>query len=295
MRGTNARMLRGLLPLLALCVALGARAAEGQHVFWEVAGRHNTVYLLGSVHVLQADDATLPAVANAAYDEAEHIVEELDLFTATAELFSPEAMALQMLPEGSTLPQLLGADLHRRLVGVAQSLGMDADFLARMQPWYVATMIAQVRASRAGFAAESGVDYQIAMRARRDGKPITGLETALDQLAVLASMSPEEQAQFLEATLEETESVDELRRITQAWRNGDLAQLEDLLNQGVAESPEFFQRLVVDRNLDWLPQIEQMLAHPTDDFLVVTGAAHMVGEQGLVELLRGKGFVVERK
>lgn len=288
-------MLRGLLPLLALCAALGVRAAEGQHVFWEVAGRYNTVYLLGSVHVLHADDAALPAVADAAYADAEHLVEELDLFTATAELFSPDALALQMLPEGRTLQQVLGPTLHERLVGVAQPLGMDTDFLARMQPWYVATMIAQMRAARAGFAAESGVDYQLAMRARRDGKPITGLETAIDQLKVLASMTLEEQGQFLDATLGETETVDELRRITQAWRNGDLAQLEELLNQGVQESPEFFHRLVVDRNLNWLPQIEQMLAHPTDDFLVVTGAAHMVGDQGLVELLRRKGFVIKRK
>lgn len=288
-------MLRGLLPLLVLCAALPARAADGRHVFWEVAGRHNTVYLMGSVHVLHADDSALPAVANAAYDDAEHIVEELDLFAAPAELFSPEAMALQTLPAGRTLQQVLGPDLHGRLAAVAQSLGIDADFLVRMQPWYVATMITQVRAARAGFAAETGVDYQIAMRARRDGKPLTGLETALDQLGVLASMSLEEQRAFLAATLEETETVEELRRITQAWRNGDLAQLEELLRQGAQESPGFFKRLVADRNMNWLPQIEQMLAHPTDDYLVVTGAAHMVGELGLVELLRRKGFVVTRK
>jgi uncharacterized protein YbaP (TraB family) len=260
-----------------------------------VAGRHNTLYLMGSVHVLHADDSALPAVANAAYTAAERIVEELDLFSATAELFSPEAMALQILPEGSTLQQVLGAELHGRLVTAVQPLGIDADFLARMQPWYIATMIAQVRAARAGYTAETGVDYQIAMRARRDGKPLTGLETALDQLAVLASMSLEDQSRFLEATIEETGTVEELQRITQAWRNGDLALLEDLLRQGAEEAPEFFKRLVADRNRTWMPQIEQMLEHPTDDYLVVTGAAHMVGEEGLVALLRSKGFVVTRK
>jgi hypothetical protein len=122
-----------------------------------------------------------------------------------------------------------------------------------------------------------------------------GLETAVEQLSILASMSPEEQRRFLEATLDEADTVQQLRTITEAWRSGDLPRLEELLRQGAAESPGFFRRLVVERNLRWLPQIEKMLADPADDYLVVTGAAHMLGEEGLVELLRRKGYKVTRR
>jgi uncharacterized protein YbaP (TraB family) len=153
----------------------------------------------------------------------------------------------------------------------------------------------QARLMQAGFSPLDGVDYQIAMRAQRDRKPLRGLETAMDQLSLFANLPLEEQREFLRATLEETDAASELSEITAVWRRGDLAQLEALLRSGAAESPEFFKALTTDRNLRWVPQIETMLAHPEDDYLVVTGALHMVGDDGLVELLRRKGYKVERK
>jgi uncharacterized protein len=278
------------LPLLA-----APARADGQSVFWEVAGRHNTVYLLGSVHVLHATDRALPAVSDAAYLDAEQIVEELDLFAAAGELLSPQVMALQMLPAGQTLPVVLGPALHARLQAAARELNFDPDFFVSMQPWFVATLITQLRLTKAGYSAQDGVDFQIAARAQRDGKPIVGLETVAQQLGFLSSMSMDEQRDFLAATLDESSGAEELQETTAAWRRGDLKTLEALLRKGDAEMPALFQRIVVDRNLAWMPRLEQMLADPKDDYLVVTGALHMVGEQGLVELLRKKGYQVTRK
>lgn len=281
--------------LLALVLSAPVRADDGQSVFWEIAGRHNTVYLLGSVHVLHATDRSLPAVSEAAYLDAEKIVEELDLFAAAGELLTPEVMALQMLPAGQTLPAILGPELHARLKAAAKELNFDADFFVSMQPWFVATLVTQLRLTRAGYSAQDGVDFQIAARAQRDGKPLIGLETVAQQLGFLSDMPMAQQREFLAATLEETSSAQELQETTAAWRRGDLKTLEELLRKGDAEMPELFQRIVVDRNRAWLPRIEQMLADPADDYLVVTGALHMVGKDGLVEMLRDKGYQITRK
>jgi uncharacterized protein YbaP (TraB family) len=165
-----------------------------------------------------------------------------------------------------------------------------------MQPWFVAVLIAELRYTKAGYSAQDGVDCQIATRAQRDGKPLKGLETVAQQLGFLATMPMDEQREFLAATLEESADAAELREITAAWRKGDLKRLEKLLRDGELESPELYQRIVVDRNRAWLPQIEAMLADAGDhDYLVVTGAAHMVGKQGLVELLREKGYSIKRR
>ena len=283
------------LVLCALLACTGAvAAAEGQHVFWQIDGKHNTVYLLGSIHLLPSDQRTLPEVANAAYADAEVIVEELDLLAASGDMLSAEALALQMLPEGKTLPGVLGAALHQRLVDAIKPLGMDPDFLVRMQPWYVAMMVTQLRFLRGGFSPQDGVDYQIAMRAQKDAKPLKGLETAVEQLGLFASMPMPEQIELLKGTLDESSDASELRKLTDAWHAGNLPQLESLLRQGAEESPEVFKVLVTDRNLRWIPEIETMLQHPSDDYLVVTGAAHMLGQQGLVELLRRKGYTVTR-
>jgi uncharacterized protein YbaP (TraB family) len=285
-----------LFPSLAvgLLACLSARA-DGEHVFWEVSGQHNTVYLLGSVHLLHSNDKALPSVTEAAYLDAEIIVQELDILGAAAELTSSAALALQTLPEGQTLAAVLGTDLHVQLQKAAAPLHIDTDFLTRMQPWYVAMQIMQARLLKAGFSPLDGVDYQIAIRAQQDSKPLRGLETAVDQLSVFAKLPMDEQREFLRATLEEADPARQLAEITAVWRRGDLAELETLLRSGAEESPEFFKALTTDRNLRWMPQIEAMLAHPEDDYLVVTGALHMVGEDGLVELLRRKGYRIERR
>lgn len=285
------RLVAGLIG--GLLLPLLAQAAD-QHVFWEVAGRQNTVYLMGSVHVLKSGDATLPQVVDGAYRDAETIVEELDPFAAPAEMASEAALALQALPADKTLAGVLGEVLHQRLAEQSATLRIDMDFVARKQPWYVALLVLQARLTQGGFNAADGVDHQIALRAQRDGKPVRGLETAVEQFGVFAAMSMEEQCEFLAGMLDDEDMIQDLDEVTAAWRRGDLPLLESLLRSGAEESPRFFRALTTERNLRWLPQIEAMLADPRDDYLVITGALHMVGDEGLVELLRRKGYKVRR-
>jgi uncharacterized protein len=283
----------GLAALLAFAPA--TRASDSRHVFWEVAGKHNTVYLMGSVHLLHEGDRALPAVSERAYLDAEVLVEELDVFAMLGEVLGAEALKHQFLPQGQTLAQVIGPELHDQLRVVAQPLGLDMDRLGRMQPWFVATTVSSLRLMKSGYSPQDGVDYQLAERAHRDGKPIEGFETAVQQLAYFAALSMDQQRRFLASTLQESAGADELRTITDAWRRGDLGALEGLLRQSMDESPELFGRIITDRNRNWLPRIEQMLVDPARDYLVVTGALHMVGPQGLVELLRDRGYAITRK
>ncbi len=187
-------------PCLALLAAPASRADDA-HVFWEVAGQHNTVYLLGSVHVLSATDHALPTVTEGAYRNAEVLVEELDLSSVASDLLTPEVMAQTMLPQGQSLSTVLGPELNEQLRAAAKPLGLDLDFTNRMQPWYVASLVSSLRLMKAGYSPQDGVDFQIAERAKRDGKPIEGLETTAQQLGFLASLPMEQQRQFLAATL----------------------------------------------------------------------------------------------
>lgn len=279
---------------LALLLGGGARAEEVRPFLWAVAGEHNTVYLLGSVHVLHASDRALPPPAEAAYADAEVIVEELDPFLAQAQIFSAEVVALQFLPPGKSLAALIGAELNQQLLAAAKPVGLDPEYVDRMQPWYVATLLTSLRQMAAGYTAEDGVDMQIAQRARRDQKPLVGLETVAEQLGFFAAMSQQQQIEMLRESLDDAAAEQELQELTEAWRRGDLAALEASLMEGLEEMPELFERIVVQRNHAWLGRIEQMLADPEQDYLVVTGALHLVGPQGLVELLRERGYRMTR-
>jgi uncharacterized protein YbaP (TraB family) len=288
------RALRAFTLSLGLLCAVVAQA-DGQSTFWEVTGKHNKLWLFGSVHVLHSSDMALPPVANQAYGESEVIVEELNIEEMIGDAFSAAGQRIQMLPEGQTLTAAVGPELYARLQQEARKLGLDLDFMQRMQPWFVALQIQSLRLMRAGFNPVNGVDMQIAIRARQDGKPLRGLETVADQMDIFAGLSMAEQREFLRGTLDEDDSAAQLREITAAWRRGDVQMLGEELRKGAAEAPALFKKLTIDRNLRWLPEIEKMLQDRDRDYLVVAGALHMVGRDGLVELLRSKGYKVEQK
>ena len=294
--GWTATLRCGLLGLIALLGAAPAFADDGgRHTFWEVTGKHNKLWLLGSIHVLQDGDSALPQVALTAYANAETIVEEIDLNAAMTDLLGGGAANLQVLPQGQTLAGVLGPRLYARLQQEARKLDIDVELMSGLQPWYVAVQLQQQQLMREGFNPLSGVDMQIALRAQGDGKPLQGLETVADQLGLFARLSMDEQREMLRSILDEKDPMSQLREIVTAWRTGDTGALERELRKGAEESPELFRKLTTERNLRWLPQLEKMLQDPKDDYLIVTGALHMVGRDGLVELLRRKGYRVEQK
>jgi uncharacterized protein YbaP (TraB family) len=162
-----------------------------------------------------------------------------------------------------------------------------------MEPWAVALLYSATQMTRAGLDPQLGVEEQLLRRAAVDHKPITGLETLEFQLSLFDSLSPEAQARLLEMTVAEAGDVErELDGMGTAWRSGDASQLERLLLREYREFPDLYESLVYRRNRDWVPQVEALL-QGKDDVLVVVGALHLVGERGLIDLLRRRGLQPE--
>ncbi len=113
-----------LLVLVAGCLC--AHAEGGHHTFWEVKGRNNTVYLLGSVHMLKPTDSTLAPEMLRAYERSKALVMELDLNSAGGDALLGSSLELAMLPEGQSLKDVLGTELYADLVRHAKSLGRRA-------------------------------------------------------------------------------------------------------------------------------------------------------------------------
>jgi uncharacterized protein YbaP (TraB family) len=281
-----------LIVLLAVCTALcpSVSRADGHHILWEVKGRHNTVYLLGSVHMLKPSDSALPPEALHAYAQASTVVMELNLDDpGVGESLAGQAESA-MLPEGKTLESVLGATLYARFKTQAEALGLDPELAERFQPWFAALMIEQLELAKAGFDPQSGVDMQLAQRAQADHKPVVGLETVEDQLGIFTQLSEQEQRDYLKSTLDDAATeVSDTGRVVQAWEQGDTARLEQLLREGSKDSPELYQRLTIDRNRRWLPKITQMLNDDTN-YLVVVGALHLIGHDGVIDLLQRSGY-----
>jgi uncharacterized protein YbaP (TraB family) len=161
-----------------------------------------------------------------------------------------------------------------------------------MKPWMAALSVAGLELANAGYQPSAGLDMHFSRRARDDGKERRALETVEEQLGLFAGLSPEESTAFLRSTLDELETmVPLLDEVAASWRVGDVEPVEALLGSEFAELPALRAKLVVDRNRAWLMHIEELLAGGRDT-LVVVGALHLVGPEGLVALLRGRGYTV---
>jgi uncharacterized protein YbaP (TraB family) len=287
-RGVALRLLAAAWLLLA--AAADARADAGHHILWEVKGTHNTVYLLGSVHMLKAAASALPSEALRAYAASKVLVMELDLNGAGAESLLESGAELETLPEGQTLAQAVGPQLYAQLLARAQPLGLEPEVISHFQPWFAALMVQQLELAQSGFDAAAGVDEQFALMAQADQKPIIGLETADEQLGFFAHLSLEQQRQFLRSTLQDSAGAEsESNAVVSAWQHGDTVKLEQLLREGSKESPDLYRLLTTERNRRWLPKITQLF-NGDDNYLVIVGALHLIGHDGVIELLRRQGF-----
>jgi uncharacterized protein YbaP (TraB family) len=277
---------------LSWALASAALADAGHHSFWSIKGAHNTVYVLGSVHVLKPGESDLPPESLRAYTSAKALVMELDLNNVTVDSMLGSNLAEEMLPEGQSLAAVLGSEAYAKFLAHLEPLGVEPDFFNQFQPWFAAIILEQLELAKLGFESGSGVDEQFAQRAQADHKPIIALETMDQQLGIFAHLSLQEQRRFLLYTLDDADDTsNSTDAVITAWRHGDTQALEHLLSESYAQYPELFRMLTTDRNQAWLPTLNGLLRE-NQDYLVIVGALHLVGKNGLIDLLTQEGFAV---
>jgi uncharacterized protein len=272
----------------------GSLSAHAAGPVWAVRGAHNTVYLAGSVHLLPAQDAALPPAFDRAYADSGKLVMELDLGQLDPLQVAGWMSEHGALPAGTTLRGVLGESRYTRVSAAAADLGLSMQILDSQSPWIVGIELADLEYLHLGFDPQQGVEAQLVQRAQSDGKPTAGLETLSEELGGLEALSREDQLRLLDQTLTELkESPGEMQAVLAAWRRGDSARLAALLEREYRAFPALYRPLVTARNQRWLPQIEQLL-HGEGNCLVIVGALHLVGDGGLLELLRKDGFASQQ-
>ena len=278
---------------VATSSAFAADTPAEHHILWSLQGKTNTVYLLGSFHLLKATE-TLPAAIDAAYADAESLLMEIDMDDLDPVKMQQDVTELALQPEGQSLQQQLGAETYQQFAAKAQPLGIDPALLDRFRPWFAAITLVQVQMMKLGFDPNSGVEMRLTQRAAADHKPIRGLETAREQLEIMARLPDKQQREFLLYSVDDAERMTaELDELLTAWRRGDAAGMAKLLQEGYDEYPDLYRPLTVERNRKWIPQIERLL-DAREDYLVVVGALHLVGTDSVIDLLERKGYKVKQ-
>lgn len=284
--------LRRLSLLILLAFASSAWAADS-HPLWSFQGKHNTVYLLGSIHVLSPSEQ-LPAVVDQAYKEAEVLVMEVDMDDLDPLAAQQAALQYGLLPENESLADHLDAATAAKLETAISGLGVPSAMFNRFRPWLAAITLTQLQLLKLGLNPQSGVEQRFVAKAAADGKEIQGLETLEEQLGLLANLPPRLQVSFLTQTIEEGEQLErEVDTMLNAWRTGDGRALEKYLERAMREHPDIYKPLTVDRNRRWMSRLES-IANERDDYLVIVGVLHLVGDDGVVDMLERRGYRVRQ-
>ena len=275
----------------ALLLWLPAASHAGGHpvTMWLVEGESNRIYILGSVHLLRREDHPLPAALDQAYDDAEALIMELDMDDLDPALIQTSTNRLGMIQDERTLRDYMGDSLYQQAASAASELDIPFDMLSKTEPWYAAITIEQLVLLRIGFNPLYGVEMHLTMKAAQDGKSIAGLESIDEQLAFLDDLSVDAQNDLLMQTLAEGNDIAGLMDdMIRAWREGDVAYMEENMLQDMAQYPELYKAIVVDRNTHWVSEIEELL-DDADDYLIVVGALHLIGKDGVPALLSKRG------
>jgi len=282
--------------VLLLNVGVTARtvASENKTSLWKVTSSTSTVYLLGSIHLLTESDYPLAG-------QMEHAFESADIVVCGADPDSLDSPELQMYllknamyEEGRTLKTEFGDSVYAFAQEKAESLGVNLDEVATFRPWFVSLAVTLAEMQRLGFDPALGVEMHFGEKAKSLGKKVLALETARYQMDLFITLSDKQQQDYLVQTLMELSEIEkELLKIVKAWKAGDLEELQRTLNKSFKEYPDIYDKLVTQRNKNW---VDHIVAYLSDDknYLVIVGVGHMPGDEGLIRLLEKKGLKIEQ-
>jgi uncharacterized protein len=282
---------------LALCSGSAAQtsSAASKSFLWKVHAGTKVLYLAGSVHALGADAYPLSAAFENAFNASGTLVEEINLAEAESLTAAPMLLAKGMYSDGRTFDGVVSKETAALVAARLKETGLPLEMIRPMKPWMVMLMLTALEAQKAGLDASLGLDKYFYDKANAARKPVIGLETAESQIDRFDKMPETVQEQMLRSTLTELETAnDSLKSMVAMWQRGDSAALEKTMLSSFGPYKAAYASLIVERNRNWMPQIEACMAKTSPCFVVV-GAAHLVGPDGLLTLLRQKGYRVEQQ
>lgn len=273
-----------------LTLAGGVNAAPA---IWKVSDGDSSVWLFGSIHMLPDGMEWRTEIFDNLLDEADRIYFETDLGMEAQTRILALTMERGFARDGVLLNHRIDAKLMSKVRSAAETYAVPVPTLLAMQPWMAASTISVAALTAAGYDPTKGVETTLVSEIPVERQGF--LETAEQQIEAIAGGSEADQIQMLVATLAETDGLAAMvDTMVAGWLDGTPDVVADIFLADLGAYGEaFVDRLITQRNENWVEQIVTMLETDEEAFLVV-GAGHLVGPDSVVTLLENKGFSSER-
>jgi len=293
---TTALLITILSVSLGLSLSFTAPAfSKDRNTLWEVRNGEKRAYLVGSIHMLKEANYPLESSFEQAFSRTNVVVFETDLDKLNDPGMQQMILQKAFAENGTTLSGAIGKKAYNKAEKKALEAGFSLATMESFQPWFVCTTIALMKMVQMGYRADYGVDQYFFNKAKGANKEILGLETPMEQIEFLSGMSQKQQKELFVQTIEDLDVFEKnLDELVTYWEQGDVAKLETILLESFQSHQDVYDRVVKQRNLNWLPKIDTLL-NGNQSAMIVVGAAHLVGKDGLVEMLKSKGYEVEQR
>lgn len=274
--------------LLVIIALLLVSTVDAKSFVWKVEKDGKHAYIGGTVHVLRGQDV-IPEVYHTAFKEADVLVTEVDIQEMASAAMS--MMAMGRYQDGMTLDKALSPEVFAKFEAFCKKNKFPVDSFLRLKPTMVSINIVMSMMLREGVSPE-GVDMYFTKKALEQGKKRDALESVKDQFDALFNdkVNPD---QIILTTIRDSEHVKELLdgMIGGLFAGDTELFVNDFLGPMKEETPEFYKSLIEVRNNNWMPKVEQLLATPEVE-LILVGGLHLVGDIGVIHQLEEKGYKV---
>lgn len=280
------------LPLVA-AVSIFTASVDAASV-WKVTSGDHSLYIGGTIHILAPEDYPLPEEYETAYKQASTLVFETDMAAVNTVEFQQKMLGMMTYTDGRSLQDDLSKQNYSKLEAHLAQRGIPIAQMAAMKPSLISITLSIIELQGLGFTSE-GVDQFYADKGSKAGKTIQWLETPDEQLSFLANLGGDDNDALIEYTLRDIKKMPTMiGDMRTSWREGDMQKLADLsIVPFKKDYAQIYQDLIVTRNANWMPHIQDMLKTANVEFILV-GAMHLAGEDSVLKQLKAQGYSVEK-
>lgn len=277
-----------------ICASYSLSCAE-KNFLWRVQSKRNTVYVLGSIHLLKKDVYPLSRTIEGAFEKSDVLAVEADV-SDISRLDLQKLMGSAFYPGGDSLEKHVSGKTFNLIKEETARVGLPMELVYNQKPWFLGLTLESVELMKSGYDPNYGIDKYFLSKAE-GRKRISELESLDYQIDLLVGLSDEEQELFLLYTLRELRMlVQEVDKLVEAWKSGAVEKMESAITRSLAEDRRFYtiyDKLIYKRNRNMAQKIEGYLK-TNGTYFVIIGAAHLLGDKGIIRLLKDKGYSVEQ-
>jgi len=262
---------------------------------------------MGSVHFADESFYPLRQAISKAFADSQYLVVELDIKKINHSVYTQLLQKKGVYKNGKTIKDAISDETWLQLRQRLQHLNLSYDSVKSYKPGILVLTLTSVQVMQMGFDPELGIDYYFLEKAYADkSKKIIELESLEQQINLFLDI-PNGELLLKESLYSLDESELLMSDMMHFWKEGDVPRMNKLLFEDALDDypafTEIYDELFYGRNQNMVAQIERMLrtarsdarANEKENYFVVVGSGHLVGDKGIVNALKQKGYTVERK